>query len=113
MTDNEIIKALECRVKDKFPECPYFHSYPCDKCKKMQTDAFDLINRQKAENKSQSIMIKMLKGSIEDYKNSYINQKAEIERLRESRDRWRKIAEDFDRFSREEERMLENDKERT
>ena len=27
-------------------------------------------------------MIKMLKGSIEDYKNSYINQKAEIERLK-------------------------------
>jgi predicted nucleic acid-binding Zn-ribbon protein len=50
MTDNEIIKALECRVKDKCPECPYFHSYPCDKCKKMQTDALDLINRQENEN---------------------------------------------------------------
>ena len=48
MTDNDIIKALECRVKDKCPECPYFHSYPCDKCRNMQTDALDLINRQKA-----------------------------------------------------------------
>jgi hypothetical protein len=35
------------------------------------------------------------------------------ERLRESRNRWRQIAEDFDRFSREEERMIENDKKRT
>jgi len=49
MTDNEIIKALECRVKDKCPECPYFHGYPCDKCRNMQTDALDLINRLQAE----------------------------------------------------------------
>ncbi len=49
MTDNEIIKALECSVKDKCPECPYFHSYPCDKCRNMRADALDLINRQKAE----------------------------------------------------------------
>lgn len=49
LTDNEIIKALECRVKDKCPECPYFHGYPCDKCRNMQTDAFSLITRQKAE----------------------------------------------------------------
>lgn len=35
---------------------------------------------------------------------SFINrQKAEIERLKESRNRWRQLAEDFDRISREEE----------
>ena len=50
LTDNEIKKALECRVKDKCPECPYFHGYPCDKCRNMQTDALDLINRLQAEN---------------------------------------------------------------
>ena len=49
MTDNEIIKALECSVKNKCPECPYFHSYPCDKCRKMRTDALDLINRLQEE----------------------------------------------------------------
>jgi predicted RNase H-like nuclease (RuvC/YqgF family) len=49
MTGKEIVKALECRVKNKCPECPYFHSYPCDRCKKMQKDALDLINTQQAE----------------------------------------------------------------
>ena len=50
LTDNEIVKALECRVKGKCPECPYFHSYPCDKCKKLDKDALDLINHLQAEN---------------------------------------------------------------
>ena len=48
MTDNEIIKALECSVKNKCPECPYFQSYPCDKCRNMRRDALDLINRLQA-----------------------------------------------------------------
>ena len=72
LTDNEIIKTLQ-EMAD------YPHNY--EEGQDLQ-NALDLINRQKAENKSQSIMIKMLKGSIEDYKNSYINQKAEIERLK-------------------------------
>lgn len=49
-TDNEIKKALECSVKDKCPECPYFHSYPCDQCRNMRKDALALINRIQAEN---------------------------------------------------------------
>jgi hypothetical protein len=88
MTDNEIIKALElCGSEFECHNgCPYYNNGQF-KCRDLSIyrDALSLINRQKAE----------------------------IERLRESRDRWRKIAEDFDRFSREEERMLENDKERT
>ena len=67
LTYKEIIKALE---------------YCKDCSANLNVEIIDLITRQKAENKSQSIMIKMLKGSIEDYKNSYINQKAEIERLK-------------------------------
>lgn len=50
LTDNEIKKALECSVKDKCPECPYFHSYPCDQCRNMRKDALALINRIQAEN---------------------------------------------------------------
>ena len=88
LTDSEIVKAQEycCEVDGCNRGCPLV-----DKCespiKTMEEFIkfdLDLINRQKAENKSQSIMIKMLKSSIEDYKNSYINQKAEIERLKES-----------------------------
>ena len=73
LTYKEIIKALEDFIN---------HNGHCVDCPSLMKNALDLINRQKAENKSQSIMIKMLKGSIEDYKNSYINQKAEIERLK-------------------------------
>ena len=82
LTDREIVKAWECCKSDTAlcNECPYDKIGEC--IEKMCADSIDLINRQKAENKSQSIMIKMLKGSIEDYKNSYINQKAEIERLK-------------------------------
>ena len=49
LTDSEIVKALECSVKGKCPECPYFHSYPCGECRKMNNDVLDLINRQDAE----------------------------------------------------------------
>ena len=91
MTDNEIKKALECCIKSSHfgecfeNQCPLVSEKGCKVGKEtLYPYTLDLINRLKAENKSQSIMIKMLKGSIEDYKNSYINQKAEIERLKES-----------------------------
>lgn len=82
LTDSEIVKALEC--------CADYKNTKCKGCPLEESCvdnnicglALDLINRLQAENKSQSIMIKMLKGSIEDYKNSYINQKAENERLK-------------------------------
>ena len=49
MTDNEIIKALECcstpRILD-CENCPYSHDYSCEV---LERDALDLINRQKAE----------------------------------------------------------------
>ena len=94
LTDNEIIKALDILAKFDFfggqrAGRELWNEKPTDVQDKdienySKDVAFlkDLINRQKAENKSQSIMIKMLKGSIEDYKNSYINQKAEVERLK-------------------------------
>lgn len=59
MTDNEIIKALECCTKSDTNEnycdpCPYLHEKYC--AAKISKDALDLINRQKAE-------IEMLKWS--------------------------------------------------
>ena len=49
MTDNEIIKALECCVKDTEDcyECPLQNKWSCDKL--LSKNALDLINRQKAE----------------------------------------------------------------
>jgi hypothetical protein len=60
MTDNEIIKALECclefyKKQDSFhycDECPLgVEEYDCGYCKEiMLQETLDLINRQKAEN---------------------------------------------------------------
>ena len=62
MTDNEIIKALECCVKAPYcsekTDCPY---KGIDDCVKQHTlDALDLINRQQAE-------IERLKAEDEKY----------------------------------------------
>lgn len=47
MTDNEIIKALECCVKDKCSDCPAKAMF-CDANVPMAF-ALDLINRQSKE----------------------------------------------------------------
>ena len=54
MTDNEIIKALECCNVCSFPEycgeCPYVECTTKKGCvDEMLTDALDLINRQQSE----------------------------------------------------------------
>ena len=52
MTDNEIIKALECLcgVGDSCAECAYHKKYRFAECRKqVAKDALDLITRQQAE----------------------------------------------------------------
>ncbi|MBO7240213.1 MAG: hypothetical protein J6V23_07005 [Bacteroidaceae bacterium] len=56
MTDNEIIKALECCQKAKLNidcvdlKCPFATEYGCNiGIENLRNDALDLINRQKAE----------------------------------------------------------------
>ena len=50
MTDNEIIKALECCVeKGKCNECPYYLPYGINCGYHKDKNALNLINRQKAE----------------------------------------------------------------
>ena len=72
MTDNEIIKALECCANsDGCENCPY--SRQCDGVEHIQY-ALDLINRQKAE-------IKRFNGVIKNFIATKERQKAEIERL--------------------------------
>ena len=52
MTDNEIIKALECCskpvIEECCSECPY-HLGGQENCHKLLGDILDLINRQQAE----------------------------------------------------------------
>ena len=68
MTDNEIIKALEC--------CSHRNEdLPCDGCpayniaqmcmEDLMSDAFDLINRQKAENEELQRKILICNSKIE------------------------------------------------
>lgn len=47
LEDNEIIKALDCCQKEDCYGCSYFHKEECTNF--LTKDAFDLINRQKAE----------------------------------------------------------------
>ena len=49
MTDNEIIKALECCMKDDCENCPYFANGLFECGEHFNEDVLDLINRQKAE----------------------------------------------------------------
>ena len=52
MTDNEIIKALECLTGEMIPckDCPYSANYTHFDCQRqVAKDTLDLINRQKAK----------------------------------------------------------------
>ena len=53
MTDNEIIKALECcsdwENGDTCKECPFYEELDCATTDRLDKYALDLINRQKAE----------------------------------------------------------------
>ena len=66
MTDNEIIKALECCIKDNCDcgECPAIpvcqHDFDCPK-----TIALELINRQKAEIERLNGNLKFVRGTVE------------------------------------------------
>lgn len=51
MTDNEIIKALECcsTYKGKCTDCPAFVKVDRSNCKQVLLGAIKIINRQKGE----------------------------------------------------------------
>lgn len=50
MTDDEIVKALECCVKNDCRQCPYMaKKVDCVSLKRSENDVLNLINRQKAE----------------------------------------------------------------
>ena len=79
MTDNEIIKALECCGRESCNGCPYRNG-KCHQGNPMIRDARDLINRQRAE-------IEQLKRNLAQCENGYKQElhraRFEIERLAE------------------------------
>jgi hypothetical protein len=131
-TVDEIIKALECcRDFGDCSLCPYagatFEDEP-DCAEKMHTDALALINRQKVEieslkianekmysaNKEQEAEIESLNAIHADMTESLRlaaeankDMQAEINKLKGSRNRWKQIATDFDKASRETEKEIE------
>lgn len=88
MTDNEIIKALECCKTENGNDCencPYQNvgykpgSGGC--CNVLMGDALDLINRQKAELELKTMDINSLASERDALQEMVEEQKAEIERL--------------------------------
>ena len=84
MTDNEIIKALECCNKSDNGkgcfECPY-RQYCPDCLRRRNEDTIDLINRQKAE-------IERLQGLLSEWKK-------EAYKLADSKDEHFKICDEY------------------
>ncbi len=80
MTDNEIIKALECCIKDQHEGCcklgSWSEQWNC--MADLMKDALDLINRQRSE-------IEALIAGQETLQKYIAEQKAEIERLTKRR----------------------------
>lgn len=105
MTDNEIIKALECCKRSVgailcTSNCPMYSE--CDSEDPMEDIcglALDLIDRQKAEIERLNIELQSMRNAANSYKMHYENAKSEAikefaERLKENycfTDRWGKI----------------------
>ena len=82
MTDNEIIKALECCVYDDYAKCHYDCPYKTN-CRHLSKDALDIIDRQQAEIERLGELLR-LKAEGENILNDVIaEQQAELEDLRE------------------------------
>ena len=107
MADNEIIKALDWCSKTEYScdMCPYDNKGEC--MEKLFTDALDLINRQKAELENYKLIAEYQQSVSMDKEFEIKRLKAEVERLKERRDMWRRLAEDFDRITREEDLLKE------
>ncbi len=77
MTDNEIIKALECCIKIDCEKCDFKTRFKtATNCRNdLLGHCLDLINRQKAENSN-------LTSHLTSLQNDLTSAKAEIERLK-------------------------------
>ena len=82
MTDNKIIKALECLRGNAFDcgECPYCSCYPAPCEQQVAKDALSLINRQKEEVKKLQVFksyFDELYGAGLDISNYHLNGELE------------------------------------
>lgn len=103
MTDNEIIKALECCTDESYEncnECPYStDTLSCERLKLLE-DSLDLINRQKAEIERLKKEVSIARDAYISIQDRYEHTKAEAykefaERLNEEA----QIADCFDSYN--------------
>ena len=103
MTDNEIIKALECCTDESYEncnECPYStDTLSCERLKLLE-DSLDLINRQKAEIERLKKEVSVARDAYISIQDRYEHTKAEVykefaERLNEEA----QIADCFDSYN--------------
>ena len=99
MTDNEIIKALECCAKSKTNgdckalKCPCFKDVTCifvDDDYGLQNLALDLITRQQAELENLKVENQSLRSAANSLKMHYEEAQAEIERLKDANNTFEK-----------------------
>ena len=90
MTDNEIIKALECCIWSSTAlacfKCPMAKNKECNGSntnvnKLVVENALDLINRQRGELRKKQVKIHKLLKELNQIQDYYDIQKAEIEKL--------------------------------
>lgn len=92
MTDNEIIKTLECLCGggDSCTECAYHKKYRFDECRKqVAKDTLGLVKRQQAEIERLKIENQSLRGAANSYKLHY--NEARNEAVKEFVERLKKI----------------------
>ena len=95
MTDNEIIKALECCGRDDVLccDCAYFDKHFDLACSDaLYIDALDLINRQKAEIERLEQIIKDSHSICEDCKEKYAEE-FEDAKAEARKEFWEKLKE--------------------
>ena len=85
MTDNDIIKALECCCKNNSCEgCPLdYFTFSSSQCaSELTIKSLDLINRQNAENKRLRKEVNLVSIQFQDLQERYEEAQTEIERLK-------------------------------
>ena len=81
MTDNEIIKALECCITNKCDECAIYKECHNENSKGRVQVVLDLINRQQTQIEKLNVDLVGMRGACESYKIHYDNAQAEIAEL--------------------------------
>ena len=94
MTDNEIIKALECCSKPVIEECclecPYYLGGQ-ENCHKLLGDIIVLINRKQAEIERLKKEVNLVSIQFQDLQERYEEAHAEIEQWKEEANKYQKL----------------------